>query len=323
MGNIKRFQIIVNENLEKEKLGQHPTNLYDPVKYVLEIGGKRIRAVLCLIACEIFSDDYLNALKASLGLEIFHNFTLLHDDMMDVASVRRGFPTVHEKWNTNIALLSGDAMSIIAYKYIAQTPINLKECLDVFSDTALKICEGQQLDMDFENIDSVCIEDYLNMIGLKTAVFLACSLKIGAIIGGASSKDADLMYEVGMNIGLAFQLQDDLLDVFGEESKFGKQIGGDIIANKKTFLLISALQKANPDTFNEITNWINRTTFVNEDKISKFKNIYEDLNIKEFTKEHIDKYLQLASQNLKKVSCNESKKDSIYDFIDTIHNRNH
>lgn len=323
MDSIKKFQNLINKHLQEELIGNSPENLYSPIKYVLQIGGKRLRAALCLMACEMFSGNYQTALKPALALEIFHNFTLLHDDIMDDAPVRRNKTTVHKKWNPNIALLSGDAMSIIAYQYIAQTPVNLIQCLEVFSDTALKICEGQQLDMDFENNNNVTIDDYIYMISLKTAVFIACSLKIGAIIGGASKTDAKLIYDSGLNIGLAFQLQDDLLDVYGEENKFGKQIGGDIISNKKTFLLINALQKANDEQRKELKSRLQLKEFDPNEKIQTFKNIYNSLQVKDDTLEQINYYLQQAINNLNDISLSSQKKESLNNFINFIRNRNH
>lgn len=323
MDSIKKYQELINKNLNEELIGNSPENLYAPIKYVLKIGGKRLRSALCLMACEMFSGDYQQAIKPALALEIFHNFTLLHDDIMDDAPVRRNKTTVHKKWDSNIALLSGDAMSIIAYKYIAQTPVQLNQCLEVFNDTALKICEGQQLDMDFENNINVTIKDYIYMISLKTAVFIACSLKIGAIIGGANAKDSQLIYDAGYNIGLAFQLQDDLLDTYGEKNKFGKQIGGDIISNKKTFLLINALQSANKQQHEEL---ISRLSIKNPDpneKIKTFIDIYNNLNVKDETLNQINNYLELAITDINDISINSNSKESLYQFVDYIRNRNH
>jgi len=323
MDSIKKYQELINKNLNEELIGNRPENLYAPIKYVLKIGGKRLRSALCLMACEMFSGDYQQAIKPALALEIFHNFTLLHDDIMDDAPVRRNKTTVHKKWDSNIALLSGDAMSIIAYKYIAQTPVQLNQCLEVFNDTALKICEGQQLDMDFENNINVTIKDYIYMISLKTAVFIACSLKIGAIIGGANAKDSQLIYDAGYNIGLAFQLQDDLLDTYGEKNKFGKQIGGDIISNKKTFLLINALQSANKQQHEELISQLSIKNSDPNEKIKTFIDIYNNLNVKDETLNQINNYLELAITNINDISINSNSKESLYQFVDYIRNRNH
>lgn len=323
MDSIKKYQELINKNLNEELIGNRPENLYAPIKYVLKIGGKRLRSALCLMACEMFSGDYQQAIKPALALEIFHNFTLLHDDIMDDAPVRRNKTTVHKKWDSNIALLSGDAMSIIAYKYIAQTPVQLNQCLEVFNDTALKICEGQQLDMDFENNINVTIKDYIYMISLKTAVFIACSLKIGAIIGGANAKDSQLIYDAGYNIGLAFQLQDDLLDTYGEKNKFGKQIGGDIISNKKTFLLINALQSANKQQHEELISQLSIKNSDPNEKIKTFIDIYNNLNVKDETLNQINNYLELAITDINDISINSNSKESLYQFVDYIRNRNH
>jgi geranylgeranyl diphosphate synthase type II len=323
MHSINALQKIVNTALTNQIFGTQPDNLYLPINYVLEIGGKRIRAVLCLAACEMFSGNYITATNPALALEIFHNFTLLHDDIMDCAPVRRGKPTAHEKWNQNIALLSGDAMSIIAYKYIAKTPLRMEQCLEAFSNMALNICEGQQLDMDFEQTDNVTIEEYLHMISLKTAVFIACSLKVGAIVGGAEENDIDLMYNIGYNIGMAFQLQDDLLDVFGKQEEFGKQIGGDIVANKRTFLFIHALNNANETQLAELKYWMQKTDFDANEKIKAVTKIYTDLNIKELTSQHIDSYLLLAKESLNQVSTSKINKKEIESFITNIGHRSH
>lgn len=235
--NELRDQISIE--LEKLNWQNEPRGLYEPIAYELSIGGKRVRPVLTMMACNLFSDDLKAAVAPALGIEVFHNFTLLHDDIMDRADIRRGLPTVHKKWNDNTAILSGDVMLIVAYQLIAQTPMpHLKEVLDLFSKTAAEICEGQQYDVDYEARKKVEIDEYIEMIRLKTAVLLGCALKTGAIIGNASPADANLLYDVGINIGLAFQLKDDLLDVYGDEATFGKKIGGDILCNKKTYLLI-------------------------------------------------------------------------------------
>lgn len=323
METITELQSFLNLELSKQNINRSPANIYQPIKYVLDLGGKRIRAVLCLASAEMFSGNYKNAIQAAIGLEIFHNFTLLHDDIMDNANMRRGKPTVHTKWNENIALLSGDAMSIMAYKYISKTPVNMNACMDVFNDTAIKICEGQQFDMDFENLDDVSIEDYFNMIHLKTAVFLACSLKIGAIIGNANKEDSDNMYKTGQQIGMAFQLQDDLLDVYGDSNKFGKQIGGDILANKKTFLLLKAFQLSNKKQKEDLNYWINIQNYNAEDKINAVTAIFNRLKIKEITTSLIDNYLQKGSDSLNKVEIEHSKKEIIFSFIATIRNRSH
>ena len=240
-----------------------PKSLYDPIEYILSLGGKRIRPALALMACNLYKENIDNVINPALGVEVFHNFTLLHDDLMDKADKRRNKPTVHKVWNDNTAILSGDAMLIAAYQLIGKTePDYLKEVFDLFTETALEICGGQQYDMEFESRMDVTEPEYIEMIRLKTAVLLACSLKIGAITGGASKEDAANLYDFGINIGLAFQLQDDLLDVYGDTATFGKNIGGDITCNKKTFLLIHAFELASPEQKAVLNDWIGKTTFV-------------------------------------------------------------
>lgn len=259
-----------------------PKSLYDPIEYILSLGGKRIRPALALMACNLYKENIDNVINPALGIEVFHNFTLLHDDLMDKADKRRNKPTVHKVWNDNTAILSGDAMLIAAYQLIGKTePDCLKEIFDLFTDTALEICGGQQYDMEFESRTDVTEPEYIEMIRLKTAVLLACSLKIGAIIGGASQEDADNLYDFGINIGLAFQLQDDLLDVYGDTATFGKNIGGDITCNKKTFLLIHAFELASPEQKAILTSWIDKTQFIPTEKIEVFTNIYNELHLKE------------------------------------------
>jgi len=281
-----------------------PQGLFEPIKYTLALGGKRIRPSLMLLACNIYDDVIDKAIKPALGMEVFHNFTLLHDDLMDQADKRRHKPTVHKKWNTNTAILSGDAMLIAAYQLIGETPAPfLNKILNLFSQTALDICCGQQYDMDFENRANVSEEEYIEMIRLKTAVLIACCLKAGAIMGGASQDDANHLYRFGNYFGLAFQLQDDLLDVYGSTEKFGKNIGGDILCNKKTFLLINALhladkkQKKAMAFFNFPSN-----IFTPEEKIQTYTEIYNQLNIKHITLQRINSFYSLAIQELNRLT---------------------
>ena len=269
----------IQEKIERE-IGQlefdcPPKSLYEPITYILSLGGKRIRPALVLMAYNLYREDVEKAIRPAIGLEVFHNFTLLHDDLMDQADKRRNKPTVHKVWNANTAILSGDAMLIAAYQLIGETaPEHLKEVLDLFTRTALEICGGQQYDMEFESRMDVSEEEYLEMIRLKTAVLLACSLKTGAILAGASREDAENLYRFGINIGLAFQLQDDLLDVYGDTRTFGKNIGGDILCNKKTFLLINALRRAEGEQKVQLEHWIARKDFDAAEKIAAVTNIY-------------------------------------------------
>jgi len=287
-----------------------PGNLYHPITYTLSNGGKRIRPLLTLLSCQMFDQAVEKALYPAVGLEVFHNFTLLHDDIMDQAPVRRGKPTVHEKWNANTAILSGDAMMIEAYKLICKTPEKqFKQVVDLFSDTATGVCEGQQYDMDFEQKTTVSEGEYLEMIKLKTSVLLAACLKTGAIIGGASIEDADLLYGFGINLGLAFQIKDDWLDVFGDPEQVGKKNGGDIVVNKKTYLLIRALNKASEEQKRKIEIWLDRVSFNEEEKINAMRKIYNDLNVGEEAINLATSYSEKAFGLLEKVSVSSEKKD--------------
>lgn len=297
-----------NDKLSTLDFGKNPDRLYDPIYYALSVGGKRIRPVLCLMSSELFGGDFEDAIHAALGVEIFHNFTLLHDDMMDKAEMRRGKPVVHVKWNENIALLSGDAMSVIAYKYICESKKNLKDILDVFSDTALKICEGQQYDMDFEEMSNVSESEYLKMIKLKTAVLLAASLKIGAICAESKLEDQQKIYDFGENLGMAFQLQDDLLDVYGNPAVFGKNIGGDIVANKKTYLLIKALEMANAEQAKKLNYWIMLKEFNSEEKIQSVRAIYDEIGIREHSENLMNEYFHKAFKIFDSIELESSKR---------------
>ncbi len=315
MHTIADLQKIVEKELSKQEFVVEPKGLYEPIEYVMRMGGKRIRPTLCLAGCSLFSNDISLAVRPSLSLEIFHNFTLLHDDIMDNANVRRNQPTVHKKWDNNTAILSGDAMLIKAYQYA--TGIDgkyLKEVLELFSQTAIEVCEGQQYDMEFETSDNVAVDDYLNMIRLKTAVLLAASLKTGAIIGGANQKDAQLLYEYGENIGLAFQLQDDFLDVYGNIETFGKAIGGDIVANKKTFLLLNALQLASGDLQNDLQKWINAESFDQTEKIKAVTAIYNKLEVDELARKKMNYYFEKGMEALNQVNGRESMKEELRQF---------
>lgn len=282
-----------------------PRSLFLPIEYTLSIGGKRIRPAFMLMACNLYSENVDKALKPALGMEVFHNFTLLHDDLMDGAIRRRHQPTVHEKWNPNTAILSGDAMLIMAYQLIGETDSPfLKDILTLFTQTALEICEGQQYDMEFESRQDVTEDEYMEMIRLKTAVLLACCLKAGAWIGGAPQEDVEALYRFGIHIGLAFQLQDDLLDVYGDPLTFGKNIGGDILCNKKTFLLIHAMRQASEPQRAVIRQYQQTTgenAFTPEEKIAAVTAIYDDLKIKDFVREKIQQYYRLAMDDLSRL----------------------
>lgn len=300
MHSLKSLQHRIDQAFSSAQFTRDPLQLYQPIAYTLGLSGKRLRPVLVLMSCDIFGGDIEKAIFPAMGVEIFHNFTLLHDDIMDNAPLRRGNATVHQKWDINTAILSGDTMFVIAYEYVAKTnPALLPQVLDLFNDTARKVCEGQQYDMNFETQPHVSIHDYLTMIRLKTAVLIACSLKLGAIIAGAEPPDAAKIYELGIELGLAFQLQDDFLDAFGETSKFGKAIGGDIATNKKTFLFLKAFETAKGDTLIRLTNYYRDGEITREKKTEEIIRIYRQLAIDEITRREIEVHHGKAMDILK------------------------
>ena len=309
----KELQALFEQELKKLNWNIDPKNLYSPIAYVLSLGGKRIRPVTALMACQLFCGDATKAMKPALALEVFHNFTLLHDDIMDRAEMRRNQPTVHVKWNDNTAILSGDAMLIKAYQLLEQCDAqSYPSILKLFSKTAAEVCDGQQYDMDFEDRMDVTVNEYLEMIRLKTAVLLAASLKIGALCGGADEKDAQYLYEFGIGIGIAFQLKDDLLDVYGDTKDFGKEIGGDICCNKKTFLLINALNQAKDNDHEELLKWINKKEFNRSEKIEAVTQIYNKLHLRQLTESKMTEYYDNALEALRKINRSESEKESFY-----------
>jgi geranylgeranyl diphosphate synthase type II len=311
--------------IEAGKIGQmQPANLYQPIGYTLDMGGKRLRPVMLLMACGLFDGDIEQALPAAIAVEVFHNFTLLHDDIMDRADIRRNKPSVHKKYNENIAILSGDAMSILAYRYLLETQSNnLQKIIQLFSQTAIEVCEGQQYDMDFEEKLEVSINDYLKMIRLKTAALIACSLKMGAWLADASDEDAERIYQFGINLGLAFQLQDDLLDVFADQKKFGKTLGGDIIANKKTYLLLKAMEIAGEEQKAQLVDWFTKRTFDPREKVEAVKKIYSVLNIPATSKQKADNYYRLALKELQAVTIENEFKDQLFLLAETVMKREH
>lgn len=299
-----------------------PKSLYEPIEYILSLGGKRIRPALVLMACNLYKEEVDAAIKPALGLEVFHNFTLLHDDLMDEADKRRNKPTVHKVWNANTAILSGDAMLIAAYQLIEETaPESLKEILHLFTATALEICGGQQYDMEFESRTDVSEAEYIEMIRLKTAVLLACALKMGAIVGNAPEEDAEALYQFGIHIGLAFQLQDDLLDVYGDTATFGKNIGGDILCNKKTFLLINALRLASEQQRAILNDWIHKKEFDPAEKIAAVTAIYNQLHLKELSEEKIHTYYISAMEYLNSLQVAPEKLTILKEISARLMNR--
>lgn len=302
----------VEDEILKLHLVTAPERLYRPIEYSLTAGGKRIRPTLCLMACAALGGDVEKAIYPALGLEVFHNFTLLHDDLMDNDEVRRGRLTVHKKWDSNTAILSGDAMQIMAYQLVTRTRKRyLKDVLAVFSDTALKVCEGQQYDMDFEQRMDVSVEEYITMIEFKTAVLIEASLKMGAIIAGADFEQVALLGKFGMNLGLAFQLRDDWLDTFGDFETFGKDIGSDIVNNKKTYLLISALQYAEGKTKEKLLHLITSKDVSPQDKINEIKAIYSELGIDDLTQRQAERYFQESIKAIEQLDI-----DNKQEFID-------
>ncbi len=307
MQTVDKYIELINKAISEIEYPQYPFGLYEPVKYQLDMGGKRVRPLLTVMACDMFGGDVNEAISPALGLEIFHNFTLLHDDVMDKADIRRGRPTVHKAWNENIAILSGDAMQIIATQMVCEAPSRVhKEVLDLYNKTALEICEGQQYDMEFEARIDVGVEEYINMIRLKTAVLIGCALKMGAIIGGATLKQSEAIYKFGENIGLAFQLQDDYLDVYGDSETFGKKIGGDILNNKKTYMLISALSKATGSTKERLEALLSAKA--DDYKIEQVTAIYSELGIDKIARDKISDYSQKALAYLDEIPNNEELK---------------
>lgn len=306
----------VNEFIDSLAYDRKPESIYEPIKYVLSIGGKRIRPVLMLLSYNLYKDDPERILMPACALETYHNYTLLHDDLMDNADVRRGVPTVHRKWNANTAILSGDSMLVVAYQRMAQCDADkLKPVLDLFTETALEIGEGQQYDMDFETRDDVTEDEYIEMIRLKTSVLLACAMKIGALLADAPAADAECLYRFGERLGLAFQLQDDLLDVYGDPAVFGKAIGGDITSNKKTYMLINALQRADSVQRAELDRWIAAHDFDRAQKIAAVTDIYNRLGIRELCEDRINSYFAESEECLARVGVPEERKRQLRDFM--------
>lgn len=322
MLRFEEAQRIINHELEHYAIDRFPQELYDPVRYILSIGGKRLRPALVLMACSAFNDAVHKAVKPALAIEYFHNFTLLHDDIMDHSHMRRGKPTVHEKWGPNTAILSGDVMSILSYKIISESDDQcLKELLQLFNLTALQVCEGQQYDMNFESRMDVTVGEYLKMIELKTAVLIAASLKAGAVSGGADRLDAELLYEFGVNLGMAFQIRDDYLDVYGDPEKFGKKIGNDIITNKKTFLLIEALERSDPETRARLKDLLGNDKLAPEAKVRQVTDIYRQLGIDAISADLAKDYYDKSIQYLERVHVAAARKEPLAVFAGKLMDR--
>ena len=309
-------------HLKNEVLVKEPVNLYKPVEYILDLGGKRLRPILVLMGADVYGVDYKLAMNGAAAVEVFHNFTLLHDDIMDDAPLRRNKATVHEKWDVNTAILSGDAMLIMSYQFLeSYEGACYGKLMKLFNQTALEVCEGQQYDMDFEIRKEVAVDEYINMIRLKTSVLVAAALKMGAIIANVAEEEAQKIYDFGLNLGLAFQLQDDFLDVYGDPETFGKQVGGDIIENKKTYLYIQALKNASSHDKVELENLFSLNLDENENKIKRVKEIYASAKVDELTRKEIKAYTNRAFLILESMNVPEDKKLNLRMFGEQLMNR--
>lgn len=319
---VDKYITLINQEIEKLDMGKSPAELYDPIRYVLALSGKRMRPLLTLLAYKIYQNHPENIIKAALVVEFFHNFTLMHDDIMDQAPLRRGQPTVHEKWNHNIALLSGDVMLVQAYKMLESVPGDkLSRVLAGFNQCAIEVCEGQQHDMNFEQREDVSEKEYLDMIRQKTAVLLGFSLELGAILGGADEQSCTALRNFGVNIGIGFQLKDDLLDVYADQAKFGKQVGGDIIVNKKTFLLIKAMEKARGETKEQLRYWLHLKTFDKQEKVRAVTDIYDQLHIKTLAEQKMNEFFEAGFASLEKLMVAADKKNLLKTFSELLINR--
>lgn len=322
MHTIDSLQIIIQDTIDSLHFERPPSELYDPIHYALSQGGKRIRPLLTLMACDMFDGDIHQALNPAIGLEIFHNFTLLHDDIMDQSPIRRGKETVYKKWDSNIALLSGDTMFALAFGYLIRTGEEyLHAILQVFDQTAIEVCEGQQYDMNFEKCNTVSIAEYMVMIRLKTAVLIGACLKIGAIIAKSSPENTELIYRFGLNLGIAFQLQDDILDIYSDVAKFGKRTGNDIVTNKKTFLYLKALELADNDMKKTLLDLFSASEMDENIKIKKVTDIYNQLNIKRIAEEEMKKYYKIAKSCMDSVKISSSKKQYLSDLAESLMQR--
>jgi geranylgeranyl diphosphate synthase type II len=315
MKTIAEYQELIVNQIDLLEQNKSDLALYDPVSYILSIGGKRLRPVLTLIATDLFGGNLEDSYKSALGIEMFHNFTLLHDDIMDEAPLRRGMDTVHEKWDINAAILSGDVMFVQAFVMVTSCKTEyLRSVLDLFNITAIEVCEGQHLDMEFETREDVTIPEYIEMIKLKTSVLVGCALKLGAILADATKEEADLIYDFGLNLGIAFQIQDDILDVFGDAALFGKQVGGDILANKKTYLLLKALESANETQEKELSGWLTKSDYQAEQKVEAVTTIFTDLKVKEQAESVMWSYYDKSIESLNSIGLPKEKHSYLLDF---------
>lgn len=323
MHAIFHYQELISRHFESLSFQKEPNNLYEPIRYILSLGGKRLRPVLTLMASEVFDVDCQKALSAATAVEVFHNFSLIHDDIMDDAPLRRGNETVHEKWNINTGILSGDAMLILAYQYFEEyEPTIFRELAKLFSKTALEVCEGQQYDVDFETRDDVTISEYLKMIEYKTAVLVGAAMKMGAIVAETSEENGNAIYDFGLNLGIAFQLQDDYLDAFGNPETFGKQVGGDIIENKKTYLYLKALEFASDNEKEQLLHLFSIQPTDNTDKVNSVKEIFNQTGASEATQKAVQQYTFKALETLEKMNVANDKKGILKTFAENLMNRN-
>ncbi|UXP33531.1 polyprenyl synthetase family protein [Reichenbachiella agarivorans] len=321
---IKAFQKKLNEAISKIDFDRHPNELYAPLAYTLDLGGKRMRPILAIMAYLIKKKDWEKIILPALSIELFHNFTLIHDDIMDEAPLRRGRETVYKKWNKDIAILSGDALMILSYDLLLEADYeDVKYLIKLFNQCAIEVCEGQQLDMNFENLPTVSEEEYIHMIKLKTAVLLGYSLELGGLLAGMTKEEAIHLREFGINIGIGFQLKDDILDVYGDADKFGKQVGGDIISNKKTFLLLNAIAHADGETFDKLQRWINKEDFDPAQKVEAIKDIYEQLNIKSIAETKMNEYFDLGFKQLEDLDTPAFNLDPLKTFTHALIQRDH
>jgi len=324
MHSLSFFQKLVEDEIQKLDFKVEPAGLYDPIRYMLSLGGKRIRPSLVLMSCELFDGKTEDALPAALGIEVFHNFTLLHDDIMDKAPLRRSKPTVHTRWNNDVAILSGDAMFVKSCQLMMQVNENVSaSVMNHFLESALLVCEGQQLDMTYQDASIISIGQYLEMIEMKTAALLGCSLKTGALIAQTPAKNSELIFDFGINLGIAFQLHDDILDVYGDEERFGKQSGGDIIANKKTYLLLKALELASASQEKELKHWLSMKNFDDKEKVNAVKNIFMETGVKEKAEAEMENYFQKSTTALNEVNADNEKKQQLIGFSEKLMQRQH
>jgi geranylgeranyl diphosphate synthase, type II len=320
MKSLENYQSIFQTYLDKNTFTQTPQELYEPVNYILSLGGKRLRPLLVLMGCDLYSGTIKKALPVAMSVEIFHNFTLLHDDIMDAAPLRRGKPTVHTKYNTNTGILSGDVMVVYAYHYLNQVKsASLKaKLLNIFNKMAIEVCEGQQYDMNFESRNDVTITEYLRMIELKTSVLVAAAFQMGALLGGATDEVAEKLYEFGRNVGIAFQIQDDVLDTFGDPEKFGKKVGGDIVQNKKTYLVLKSYELGNEAQKTELHNLMTTPTVDENLKIEKVKNLYNTLNIRQEADKVMNEYLKIALENIEETPLSIERKNYLKNWANEL-----